>query len=121
MAGPTITKTKATANRLVYLVVGDGEDAAGLIDSVTLLADAAPGPLRNALKASYATQAAMRAVFGGGNVPLECNHRTGTGSFAADVDVDAITATRPEVNIVSPVDGTDAMYLVIEHKHTFIR
>ncbi len=125
----TAAKTSATPNRLSYLATQDGAAGVALVlASATLIADAAFGPLRNALSASYANQAAMRAVFVGGNVEITINPRlaaaaggaTEEGSWTSDVDVDAVTATRPEINIGAPATAGTAL-IVIRHTHSLVR
>lgn len=115
----SVTKTKATPNRLVYLVAGDGEATGATITSATLLADAVSGPLRNSLNASYANQAAMRDVIGEGNVEMSLNARavSATG-LLVDVDTDAVTPTKPEINLTFPSTADLAFYLTIEFKHS---
>ena len=131
----TKTLTKSSPNRLVYLITGDGAAATLTIDSAALITDASAGlpsalsegPLKSLLSASYANQAAMRSVFGGGNVELLVQVRSAVNSnivsAQVDVDVDAVTATRPEVNltfIAAPANG-DTAYLVIENKHSVVQ
>jgi hypothetical protein len=124
-----ITKTlnKSSPNRLVYLITGDGAATSLTIDSAALITDAVAGPLEDLLSASYANQAAMRSVFGGGNVELLVQVRAATNSnivsAQVDVDVDAVTAARPEVNltfVAAPANG-DTAYLVIENKHSIVQ
>ena len=117
----TAAKVHATAYRLVYRVTGDGTVTGPTIASATLIADASiEGPLQDALKASYANQAAMRAAFMESN-PGRINVRIQTTPVQttaeqnipfADVDVDAITATRPELNIT--MSDTTGQIIIVE-------
>ena len=97
----------ASRNRLVYLLTGDGTVVGPTITSAILIADSAPGPLRDILSAAYLNQGAMRIaclncqpcrvitqlMATGVDVTAESNQIT------VDVDVDAATPTRPEINI----------------------
>lgn len=122
----TAAKVSASSNRLIYLLTGDGAASSATIASLTLLADAVDGPLKDFLNDTYANQAAMRAVFGGGSVEMSIHARLATdaniGSLGVDVDVDAVTATKPEINVAGDVPAlNDTAYLVLEHKHSIVQ
>jgi hypothetical protein len=115
-----------TNNRAVYSLTHDG--AAGdtaIIANATLLADLDKGNLYNKFNAVYANQAAMRAVFGGGEVEMRANIRTRAAAAAAaiamDVDVDAVTPTKPEINITMTTALACTAYLVLDFIHSVIR
>lgn len=130
----TATLKSATPNRLVYELAGDGTVAGPTIANATLLADAVTGPLENALNDTYATdgvsvQSAMRKALLYGVpgtdsrgcritlVPITTVTDT-TGQVnqpSVDVDTDAVTVTKPEINITMS-DTTGTLYaLIIEH------
>jgi len=122
----TATKASASPNHLTYLLTGDGTVAGPTIANATLLADMIGGPLRTAWNSTYASQAAMRtALLGlggharinlqmvatGVDVTAETNH------VVADVDTDAVTATKAEINVgMSDTTGQLAyMHLIYDH------
>lgn len=116
----TPVKVTASPYRLVYRITGDGTVAGPTIASSQLIADSAEGPLQDLLKASYANQAAMRVAFMESN-PGRINVRyqttpvqtTAEQNLAfADVDVDAVTATRPEVNVT--MSDTTGQIILLE-------
>ena len=125
----TATLRSATPNRLVYELAGDGTVAGPTIANATLLTDMVAGPLENAYSASYANQAAMRLalIYGvPGTTSAGCrifltpmttvaDTTAQVNQPSVDVDVDAVTATRPEINVTMS-DTTGTLYaLVIEH------
>jgi len=125
----TATLVTATPYRVVYLLEGDGTVAGPTIANATLLADMVAGPLKDVYNATYANQAAMRTAClttaparalvqlrtTGVDVTAERNQIT------VDVDVDAVTATKPEVNIgMSDTPGQFA-YLTLECLHSIIK
>lgn len=126
----TAVLAAATTHRLVYTLTGDGTVAGPTIASATLIADSAAGPLRDLLSASYATQALMRtAMLEGTPARILTSLRVGAATalgpnaaqVAADVDVDAVTATRPEINITMSDTTGQVATLEIEYLHSIIR
>lgn len=125
----TAAKVSSSPNHLTYLLTGDGTVAGPTIASATILADMEPGPLKDAWAASYANQAAMRTALLGGGADCEARVQlvaTGVDVTAeknqptVDVDVDAVTATRAEINIgMSDTTGQIA-YLHLSHRHSMI-
>ncbi|MEY3021407.1 MAG: hypothetical protein RIS86_605, partial [Planctomycetota bacterium] len=86
-------------------------------------------PLEDLFNATYANQAAMRTACltsAPGRVLVQL--RTAVNDVTAeqnqisvDVDVDAVTATKPEVNVtMSDTTGQEA-YLTIEFLHSIIK
>jgi hypothetical protein len=124
----TVTLKSSTPCRLVYEIAGDGT-ATGTIASATLITDAVTGPLEDALSASYADQAAMRAaMLYGAPVQIHTQIQTSVADTtaqvnqpAADVDVDAITATRPEINYQMHDTTGQVVLLIVEYVHTLVR
>lgn len=124
----TITKKAVTSTRIVYEVEGDGTPAA-LIANATLLEDAKAGPLKDALSADYENQAAMReALLYGNPVQLRTQIMTSVvdadaevNQPAADVDTDAVTATKPEINLQISDTAGQKFLLFVEHVHSLIR
>jgi hypothetical protein len=125
----TATLVTSTPHRLVYLLTGDGTVTGPTIASATLITDAVAGPLEDLLSASYANQAAMRTAFlTGATAQVFYQQRTSVNDVTAeinqvscDVDVDAVTATRPEVNITMSDTTGQIGYLTIQYNHTIPR
>lgn len=125
----TATLQSASPNHITYLLTGDGTVAGPTIANATLLADMVDGPLKDAWNATYATQAAMRtALLGGGAkccasiqlmvTPVDTTAQA--NQVVADVDVDAVTATKAELNIsMSDTTGQLAM-LTLTHWHSIV-
>jgi hypothetical protein len=119
----------STPYRVVYLLEGDGTVAGPTIANATLLADMVDGPLQDVFNATYANQAAMRTACltsapcrvivqlraTGNDITAERNQIT------VDVDVDAVTATKPEVNITMSDTTGQFAYLTIECLHSIIK
>lgn len=126
----TITKVQATPCRLVLKCEGDGT-VATLLANATILAywaAADQGPLYNLFNAAYADQAAMRVALFDGLVTWSSHCRTQVAQvtaeknlLAADVDVDAVATTKPEINMEMPDTTGSVWYLAIEYKHSLIR
>lgn len=125
----TATKVTATQNHLVYLLTGDGTVAGPTIASATLLADMVDGPLKTAWQDTYADQAAMRtALLGMGagcrilvslrTTPVDTTAQA--NQVVVDVDVDAVTATRAEINVSMSDTTGQVAYLHIEHLHSIV-
>ncbi len=118
----------ATPNKIVYLLTGDGTAAGPTITNATLLTDMVPGPLEDLFSATYADQAAMRLALFASDCEFSI-HLITTGvdvtaeinQVVVDTDVDAVTATQPELNIgMSDTTGQIA-YLTIRQDHTITR
>jgi hypothetical protein len=128
--GNTATFQTSTRNRCSYLLTGDGTVAGPTVASATILADMARGSLRDAWERAYADQAAMRtALLGGGQNCIAivqaqdviADTTAQQNQVAIDVDVDAVTATRAEINVeMSDTTGQLAM-LHLLHLHSLIR
>lgn len=125
----TATLRSATAQRAVYEVLGDGSATTLTIANATILADldGTTGPLYQAFNATYDNQAAMRLVIGAGpasvttaGVEIRMNPRTLGGVCAVDVDTDAVTATKPEINILVPATAC-TFYMVLEYVSSLSR
>lgn len=117
----TYTYPVATPNRLVVVVTGDGT-ATGLLANATLQAQMVAGPLKNAFDATYADQAAMRlALLYGSPVLIRMWYRTvvadttaEVNQLAADVDTDATSPTKPEINYqIHDTTGTIAIMEIL--------
>lgn len=99
-------KVASSPYSITYTLTGDGTVTSNPIASATLITDSEAGPLRDLLSASYANQAAMRLAFTLGDPAiLVVTMRTAVNDVTAeanqvsvDVDVDAVTAARPEIN-----------------------
>jgi hypothetical protein len=97
----------AAPYHVTYRLTGDGNVVGPTIASATLITDMAAGLLEDIFSATYANQAAMRtAVLEGGQGICVIQSRAQGNDVTAehnqiqvDVDVDAVTPARPEVNI----------------------
>lgn len=122
----TASLVSRTDKRAVFSVVHDG--AAGdtlTLTSAVILAALDKGTLYNKFNAEYANQAAMRDVFGEGEVEMRANARTlaaaAAGSMAMDVDADAVTTDKPEINLTLTTGVAATWYLVLDYIHSFVR
>jgi len=127
-----VTKVSASPNHITYLITSDGTGAASPpIANATLLTDMEDGPLRDAWKLAYANQAAMRvALLGGGAdcrasvdpVVQVVSTTAELNQITVDVDVDAVTATKAEVNVgMSQTSGGQRAYLTLSHAHSIVQ
>ncbi len=131
----TAVKVSASPNHLTYILTGDGTVIGPTIANATLLADMVPGPLRDAWNRVLTTQAAMRSALLGGLPGKGCQGGTaklqlavtGTDTTAqkslptADVDTDAVTVTKAEVNIgMSDTTGQIA-FLTLQCDHSIMQ
>ena len=126
----TAAKASSSPNHLTYLLTGDGTQVGPTLASATILADMEPGPLKQAWEAAYADQAAMRTALLGGGAHCEAEVQmaiavndvsTQVNQVAVDVDTDAVTVTRAEINIgMSDTTGQRA-YLHLRHRHSLKR
>lgn len=122
----TATKKFAGPHRLVYELVGDGTVVGPTIANATLLADMVAGPLKDLYNAAYANQAAMRAALLYGNparigiqMQVTVNDVTAEKNQAsADTDTDAVTATKPEINIAMSDTTGQVAVLTLEYVHS---
>lgn len=119
----------ATPYRVVYLLTGDGTVAGPTLDSALLLADMVAGPLKDVFSASYNNQAAMRTACLASQPARAIVQMRATvndvtaekNQVSVDVDVDAVTATRPEVNITMSDTTGQVAYLTLEVLHSIIK
>lgn len=126
MANTAVVQS-TSPNHITYLLTGDGTVAGPTIANAAILAAMEPGPLKDAWNKTYADQDAMRTALLGGGENCEANIQllaTGADVTAevnqpvADVDVDAVTATKAEINIgMSDTTGQIAM-LTLKHRHS---
>jgi hypothetical protein len=125
----TATLQYASPYRLVFELAGDGTVLGPTLDSAGLIAGCVDGPLKDALSASYASLAAMKAAFMYGNpcemrltLNVAVNDVTAQhNQVSINVAADLITATRPSILIeMSDTTGQFAT-LVIEYSHSIIR
>ncbi len=131
----TAVKVSASPNHLTYILTGDGTQLGPTIANSVIVADMVQGPLRDAWFAVLTTQAAMRnallgglsagPVLGGGGcyaiVQLLASGKDVTAEInqiTVDVDTDAVTITKAEINIaMSDTTGQIAM-LHLMHMHS---
>lgn len=122
----TATKKFAGAHRLVYELVGDGTVVGPTIANATLLADMVAGPMKDLYNATYASQALMRAALLYGNpgriltqVQVAVNDVTAEkNQVSIDTDTDAVTATKPEINITMSDTTGQIAVLTLEYVHS---
>lgn len=124
----TETKKFASPHRLVYEIAGDGT-ASGTIAQATLAADCVAGPLKDLLTSALTTQAAMRTSLLYSNpIKMTAWYRTvvadttaQVNQLAVDVDTDATSTTKAEINYqIHDTTGTVAI-LEIEYVHSLPR
>ena len=134
----TAVKVSASPNHLTYILTGDGTQVGPTIANSVILADMVPGPLKDAWSAVLTTQAVMRNQLLGGlpgattgsegscfaNLQLLASGKDVTAEInqpTVDVDTDAVTATKAEINIaMSDTTGQVAMLHLI-HKNSLTR
>lgn len=134
----TAVKVSASPNHLTYILTGDGTQVGPTVANATIVADMVQGPLRDAWSAVLTTQAAMRSallgglvigpILGGGGcyaiVQLLASGKDVTAEInqiTVDVDTDAVTITKAEINIaMSDTTGQIAM-LHLVHRHSVIQ
>ncbi len=125
----TATLVSSSPNHITYLLTGDGTVIGPTITNATLLADMAPGPLRDAWNLVLTTQAAMRtALLGGGEGCVASLQLVATGTDTTaqvsqpvvDVDTDAVTITKAEINIGMSDTTGQLAYLTLEHWHSIV-
>ncbi len=128
----TATKQSAGPCHLTYLLAGDGTQVGPTITNATLLADMINGgPLFDAWNSVLTTQAAMRLALAGALsginrsgcymvIQLRTAVKDVTAEInqpSADVDTDAVTVTKAEINItMSDTTGQEAyLHLIAFH------
>ncbi len=134
MAANTATKVSASPNHITYRLEANGDGAGPTLANATILADMVSGPLRDAWNKTYASQAAMRsALLGGGqdcsakiqNAVEGVDATATVNQVTADVDTDAITVTKAEINIAMTAAVVGAAgqiaFLTLEHYHSISR
>ncbi len=125
----TATFVSATPNRCTYLLTGDGTVVGPTLTNATILGNMVPGPLKTAWNTVWTTQAAMRtALLGRGAGCSISLQLVATGvdvtaevdQVVADVDTDAVSTTKAEINIgMSDTTGQLAyMHLLCDHSVT---
>jgi hypothetical protein len=127
----TAVKVSSSANHLTYILTGDGTQVGPTIASATILADMeVGGPLWAAWNAPYANQAAMRtALLGRGancevavQLVVAVNDVTAEeNQISVDVDTDAVTVTKAEINIAMSDTTGQIAYLHISRDHSLVR
>lgn len=135
----TAAKVSASPNHLTYLLTGDGAVIGPTIANATLLADMVAGPLYDAYNAVLTTQAVMRAQLIGGLRPTTAGLGPGAcdmdlhmittvkdvtaeiNQCSVDVDTDAVTITKAEINITMSDTTGQIGYLTLRHRHSLIQ
>lgn len=126
----TAVKISSSPNHLSYLLTGDGTVVGPTIANATLLADMEnKGPLYEAWFTVWTTQAAMRsALLGGGArcmasllmLTTVADTTAQINQPSVDVDTDAVSVTKAEINItMSDTTGTLGI-LTLEHYHSIM-
>ncbi len=122
MANTAAAVGTSTSCRAVFELTGDGTVAGPTIANSVILAGMAAGPLKTLWSTVHGDQAAMRAALFAGRGRMFITYRTSPAQVTTednlieiDVDVDAVTASLPEIN-VSMSDTTGQVgYLQIEY------
>lgn len=125
--GNTVTKVFSSPHCLRYKVVGDGT-VGSTIANATILADMDAGELKDLWNATYANQAAMRVALLEGIATMRMFTRTAVAVTTAevqgpacDVDTDAVSNTKAEINLqISDTTGTEH-YLELRYEHSQTR
>lgn len=123
----TAVFVSAARHRLTYILTGDGTIVGPTITNATILGNMLPGPLKNAWNRTYANQAAMRtALLGGGQqcimeVQVVVDSGTTDEKISVDVDTDAVSVTKAEINIAMSDTTGQIAYLHIIHRHSAIQ
>ncbi len=130
MAANTATKTASSPCHCTFVLTGNGDVAGPTIDNAAILAAMVPGPLKAAWSKTYASQAAMRtALLGGGEQCTASIQLAATGNdvtaetnqVVADVDVDAVTPTKAEINIGMSDTTGQLAYLTLTYQHSMVK
>jgi hypothetical protein len=125
----TIGLIGASKNHLVYLLTGDGTVVGPTRTNAEILADfgANTGPLYDLFNATYVAQADMRAALFGTGARMFIQLRVSVAVTTAeisqptvDVDVDGVTATKPEINCAMGDTTGQIGYLYVEHIHSVV-
>ena len=125
----TAALVTSTPYRVVYLLTGDGTVAGPTLTNAVLLADMVAGPLKDIYNATYLNQAAMQTACLT-SAPCRAlvqlretgNDTTATpNQITVNVDVDAVTVTKPEVNITMSDTTGQIAYLTLECLHSVIK
>jgi hypothetical protein len=127
----TATKIAAGPHHLSYMLVGDGEVGPLTIANATILADMVPGPLREAWNSVLTTQAVMRSALLGGlrsvsACPPGCrihlllltavkDTTAEINQPAIDVDTDATTITKAEINVFMGDTADQVAIMTLHH------
>jgi hypothetical protein len=117
-----------TPNRCVFLLTSDGTGSVVQpITNATLLAAMVAGPLKDLWNATYADQAAMRLALMVNSASIRTqlravvNDTTGEkNQCLVDVDTDATTPTKAELNFGMSDTAAQEALLVIEHVHSVV-
>lgn len=129
----TAAVASVSLNHITYLLTGDGTVAGPTIANATLLADmivAGEGPLYQAWNTPWVTQAAMRtALLGGGAqcvaevqvVATPVDTTAQVNQIAIDVDTDAVTVTKAEINVQMSDTTGQLAYLTLSHWHSIVK
>ncbi len=127
----TAVKKSASGNRVTWLLAQDGTGGATLVmTNAVIQAACVAGPLKDAFNAVYVTDgvsvlSAIQSVIGGGVIrtwiqprtPAATGGATEDGGWAVFADTDAVSTTKPELNIAAGVVAADA-WLVVEYLHS---
>lgn len=128
MANTAVLQT-TNPNHATWLLTGDGTVTGPTIANAAILAALVAGPLEDLFSATYANQAAMRAALLLGDPGIAIIQMLVTvndvtaeeNQVSADVDVDAVTATQPEINIEMSDTTGQLAAMTFLHLHTTIR
>jgi len=124
----TATKLSAGPHHLSYLLETDGSGATLTVASATLLADMDTGPLKTLWTDTTGNQAALRAGlldYDPGFIAITPRTLTAdtpaeVNQAGADVDVDAVTATRAELNLQCSATAGNAYIVTLRYMHSLI-
>ncbi len=127
----TAVKQSASKAHLTYLLTGDGTVVGPTLANATLLADMEyQGGLYAAWDALYANQAAMQLALQGGGahcriaiqlVTAVADVTATINQISATVDVDAVTATKAEIDITMSDAAGQTAYMHLIYDDTIVQ
>lgn len=126
----TAVVQSASSNHVTFLLTGDGTAVGPTLTNAQILAAMEDGPLKDAWNATHADQAAMRLALLAGGDNCEANiQMVATGAditaevnqVVCDVDADAVTATKAEINLGMSDTTGQLAYLTLKHRHSMVQ
>jgi microcystin degradation protein MlrC len=124
----TAVKVSASPHRLTILLTGDGTVVGPVLDNASLLEMMVEGPLKKAWNKTYANQDAMRNALLAGDCHAQIQLRESGVDITAqknqvliDVDTDAVTASKAEINPSMSDTSGQVAYLHLICSHSLVQ